>query len=88
MARLPINKISSEVKNYIINSNFDYWQRNTTQTSSGYGSDDRWINDHGGSTKAHSRQAFTLGQTDVPNDPKYFSRTVVTSVANTPLKDL
>jgi hypothetical protein len=29
----------------------------------------------------HSQQAFTAGQTDVPNNPKYFSRTVVTSVA-------
>ena len=29
-----------------------------------------------------SRQAFTLGQTNVPGEPQFFSRTVVSSVAN------
>ena len=69
------------LKNKIINGNFDIWQRGTTQTTSMYGSDDRWANISVGSTKVHSRQAFTLGQTAVPNNPKYYSRTVVTSVA-------
>jgi hypothetical protein len=68
-------------RNAIINGNFDIWQRGTSQTSNGYGSDDRWNNGHGGSTKTHSRQTFTVGQTDVPGNPKYFSRTVVTSSA-------
>jgi hypothetical protein len=72
---------SSLKKNLLINGNFDIWQRNTTQTSAAYASDDRWINDHNGSTKIHSRQSFTLGQTDVPNEPAYYSRTVVTSSA-------
>ena len=53
----------------------------TSQTSSGYGSDDRWINEHAGSTKTVSRQTFTVGQTDVPGNPKFWSRTVVSSVA-------
>ena len=68
-------------RNKLINGNFDIWQRGTSQTSSGYGSDDRWANLNGGSTKTHSRQNFFRGQTLVPGNPKYFSRTVVSSVA-------
>lgn len=68
-------------KNAIINGNFDVWQRGVSQTSSGYGSDDRWLNENVGSTKVHTRQAFSPGQTDVLGNPRYYSRTVVTSVA-------
>jgi hypothetical protein len=67
-------------KNMIINGNFDIWQRATSQTNSGYGSVDRWINDNLGSTKTTSQQPFTIGQTDVPNNPSYYIRTVTTSV--------
>ncbi len=65
--------------NLIINGNFDIWQRDISQTVHGYGSDDRWSNSHGTSTKTVSRQTFTLGQVEVPDNPIYFSRTVVTT---------
>ena len=68
-------------RNKLINGNFEIWQRATSQTSAGYGSADRWDNTHIGSTKTASRQSFTNGQTDVPGNPKYFHRTVVTSLS-------
>jgi hypothetical protein len=68
-------------RNVVINGGFDVWQRGISQTSSAYGSDDRWANYNFGSTKVASQQGFTLGQTDVVGNPKYYSRTVVTSVA-------
>lgn len=68
-------------RNKVINGNFDIWQRGASQTSNSYGSVDRWYCGHVGSTKTHSRQSFALGQTSVPGNPAYFSRTVVASVA-------
>ena len=68
-------------ENLIIDGDFNFWYEGTSQTSSGYGSDTMYANLHSGSTKTVSRQAFTLGQTDVPHNPRYYSRTVVTSVA-------
>lgn len=77
-----IHTENQKSRNLIINGDFSVWQRGISQTSSGYGSDDRGFNINSGSTKVHTQQTFTLGQTDVPNNPKYYSRTVVTSVAN------
>jgi len=68
-------------RNAIINGDFDVWQRGTSQTNTGYSSDDRWRNVILGSTHLVTRETFALGQTDVPNNPKYYSRTVATSVA-------
>lgn len=67
-------------KNHIINGNFDIWQRGTSQTTSDYGSDDRWVNANVGSTKTHSRVACTDTERALFN-ASAFSRTVVTSVA-------
>jgi len=65
--------------NLLINGGFYVWQRGTSQTVIGYGSDDKWGNSFSNSTKTHSRQTFTVGQTDVPGNPIYYSRSVVTT---------
>jgi len=67
-------------RNAIINGNFDHWQRGTSFTGVEYGAD-RWLSNRNGSTHTVTRQAFTLGQTDVPGEPTYFSRTAVVSAA-------
>jgi hypothetical protein len=67
-------------RNAFINGNFDIWQRGTSFTADGYGSD-RWYNGRVGSACTMSRQTFTLGQTDVPNEPTYFCRMTVASSA-------
>ena len=67
-------------RNAIINGNFDHWQRGTSFSGNEYGAD-RWFNSVIGSSATQSQQAFALGQTDVPNEPEYFARTVVSSVA-------
>lgn len=65
-------------KNYVINGNFDFSQRNTTfttPTSAQYGLDRFNINYNGtAGTFTLSQQAFTVGQPDVPNEPQYFMR--------------
>lgn len=68
-------------RNAIINGNFDHWQRATSHSTSGYGSADRWANTIVGSGCTISRQSFTVGQTDVPGNPRFHLRAVVTSVA-------
>ena len=77
---LPTGGPLAGFRNAIINGNFDIWQRGTSFSGAQYGAD-RWINNVLGSSPTQSRQAFALGQTDVPNEPEYFARTVVSSVA-------
>ena len=74
-------------KNALINGNFDYWQRGTTLALTGNNANqylaDRWICTHNGSTAGTvtaSRQSFTVGQTDVPNNPTYFARITNTTL--------
>ena len=63
-------------KNYIINGNFDIWQRGTSVTT-GYGPD-RFTYQNSGSTGTLAQGSFTAGQTDVPNNPRYFANLTVT----------
>ena len=70
-------------KNKIINGNFDFWQRGTTASysvSSSQYLSDRWhMRTTATANVTTSRQSFTVGQTDVPNNPKYFYRWDITS---------
>lgn len=80
-----VNTVKSDLlggfKNKIINGNFDFWQRANTASgvASGYRSADRWRSSVALDTIDVSRQSFTLGQTDVPNNPVYFMRHTVTT---------
>ena len=78
-----VNGSSLCFRNKIINGNFDIWQRGTS-LGSGTGQRflaDRFSNASVVSTYTASRQVFSNGQTDVPNNPDFFHRTVVSSVA-------
>ena len=80
-ARDLASRASVPRKNYIINGDFDIWQRGTSFTATGY-SADRWGSRQLTSTTTFSRQSFTLGQTDVPNNPEYFFRANITSIGS------
>jgi len=58
-------------KNLIINGGFDVWQRGTSLTAASSYLADRWVN---GTSEAQSRQAFTVGQTEVDGNPTYYHR--------------
>ncbi len=64
------------LKNKLINGDFDLWQRGATFNSIANNSyfADRWFHFDNGTTETINitRQAFTLGQTDVPGEPQYF----------------
>lgn len=69
-------------KNKLINGNFDFWQRGTSFSATGYTAD-RWYFTEGSSnTTVVSRGSFTIGQTDVPGNPKYYLQLARTSTTS------
>ena len=66
---------------YIVNGNFDVWQRGTSFTTSVYTAD-RWLQDLSGATATVTRETHTVGQTDVPDNPKYYLKQNVTTGNN------
>jgi len=70
-------------RNFIINGQFDVWQRGPTITNGsnlamGY-SADRWRDEGYAWTGSVSRQPFANGQTTVPDNPTFFLRWIVTA---------
>ena len=67
----------TENENRIINGAFDFWQRGTSSTSTGFVAADRWSVSAAGGTFTQSRQTFTVGDTLGSNNPTYFLRQAV-----------
>ena len=65
-------------RNYIINGDFDVWQRGTSFTISSAGpgeyTADRWKLEGNNFSGSLTRQSFATNQTDVPNCPAYYAR--------------
>lgn len=72
-------------KNKIINGCFRRWERGTSfnpSTTSNTFTADRWefLQDGSIGTTSIDRVAFSLGQTDVPHNPKYYLQKTITTV--------
>ena len=82
--------------NYIMNGNFDIWQRGTgtaggTRIPAGTKVADRWQmagNPGTGGTDIVSRQSFLTGQTDVPGNPTYFYRWEASGLSGTTSREI
>jgi hypothetical protein len=68
-------------RNLIINGAMQVAQRGTSQSSTGYGSIDRWMLALSGATATLSQESFTLGQTDVVG-AEYYAKVDVTTGNN------
>jgi hypothetical protein len=73
-------------KNFITNGRMNVAQRGTSFTSpAGAYTLDRWRADVDGGTGAVSQQDFTLGQTDVPDEPEHYLRYQLTGAGTNPV---
>ena len=73
---IPLRSGMIDPDNKIINGAFDFWQRGTTTTSTGYLAD-RWECNFLGGSRTVSRQVFAPGETINGINPTYFARNVV-----------
>lgn len=69
-------QLYAALRNRIRNGDFQIWQRGTSFTADGVGADGWRITLGTGGAATVTRQAFTLGQTDVPGEPTYYMRWV------------
>ncbi len=72
-------------RNLIINGAMQVAQRGTTNgpnATNGVLALDRWYVNASGGTKTISQEEFTVGQTDVPDFPKYYMRLAVSTADN------
>ena len=60
-------------RNWLVDGDFSIWKRGTSFTADGYGAD-RWLAALSDGAATISRQAHTLGQVDVPGEPRYHYR--------------
>ena len=77
----PTSQVYRDAQPIMINGNYEVWQRGTSFTTSVYTAD-RWKQDLSGATATVSQQTFTIGQSDVPNNPKYHLRQAVSTANN------
>ena len=81
---LKASNITNE--NILINPQFDICQKQTAissaTTTSGTLTADMWYVNASGASYKTSRQNFTVGQTDVPDNPKHYFRLEVTTANN------
>lgn len=81
---LGSNRDFFQARNYAMNSGFDIAQRGTTfLLGAGTANTiDRWFAASNGVATTVSQQTFTVGQTAVPDNPKYFLRFANTSTGS------